>query len=347
MCKVSIILPTHNRLSYLDLTITTLIHQTAGEDDYEILIVDNASTDNIREWFHSRPRPANVKYFYLDKANMCAARNYGATVAMSDILIFSDPECILHPQFVQDHLSLHQSQPGALVNGWTDVCHTFVDETTKLHKLARLPAAKSVEELVPKERPSFYQLVTPKELERDFDALSPWVDHQANKRFTEILQRYGLYASRSSSVPWAITHGANISTTRKLFDEVGGFDEEMTLFDDWDFSYRLYRAGAVILNAANARNFHQTHPRDYQDERMRFISNYERLVKKFSCLEIQLIWPYYQKIISFHQWNDLVAKLDSADHQNTSGQAKQAVENLVRLIYEEQTGVNPQKGFRV
>ncbi len=55
MPRVSIVVPTYNRLSLLRETVPTLLQQT--ENDLEIVIADNASTDGTREWLGSLSDP--------------------------------------------------------------------------------------------------------------------------------------------------------------------------------------------------------------------------------------------------------------------------------------------------
>jgi len=60
----SIVIPTYNRGNYLKLAIKSILRQ--NYDDYEIIITDNASTDNTKEVIYSF-RNKKIKYFnYLN-----------------------------------------------------------------------------------------------------------------------------------------------------------------------------------------------------------------------------------------------------------------------------------------
>jgi len=76
----SIIIPTYNNGQYISETIDSLIHQTIGfADHFQVIIVDDGSTDNTREiseQYVSR-YPDNIEYIYQENAGVSAARNVG------------------------------------------------------------------------------------------------------------------------------------------------------------------------------------------------------------------------------------------------------------------------------
>lgn len=49
MPKVSIIIPAYNAMRYLPETLDSALSQSFS--DFEIMIVDDGSTDNIKDWF--------------------------------------------------------------------------------------------------------------------------------------------------------------------------------------------------------------------------------------------------------------------------------------------------------
>ena len=81
--KVSVIIPTYNRASYLVEAIESALSQTYK--DFEIIIVDDGSTDNTREVVEryiksqvaSHRLQDKIKYFYQNNSGPAAARNTG------------------------------------------------------------------------------------------------------------------------------------------------------------------------------------------------------------------------------------------------------------------------------
>lgn len=87
--RVSIIIPTYNRASFIEKTVRSLCVQTAS--DYEIIIVDDGSTDNTQQVIQAIQDP-RIKYFKKENAERGAARNYGAARATGDYINFFDSD---------------------------------------------------------------------------------------------------------------------------------------------------------------------------------------------------------------------------------------------------------------
>ena len=84
---ISIIIPTYNRAHLIEHTILSLLRQSF--QDYEILIMDDGSTDNTEDVI--KPFLSD-KFFYYKKENAerAAARNYGAEKAKGKIYYWKD-----------------------------------------------------------------------------------------------------------------------------------------------------------------------------------------------------------------------------------------------------------------
>lgn len=85
--KISAIICTFNREEYLGGAIESLINQTL--DEYEIIVVDNASSDRTKEIATSYPQ---VTYIYEPVQGLSIARNTGAKIAKADILAYLDDD---------------------------------------------------------------------------------------------------------------------------------------------------------------------------------------------------------------------------------------------------------------
>ncbi|MCK4296790.1 MAG: glycosyltransferase family 2 protein [Candidatus Marinimicrobia bacterium] len=100
--QVSIVICTHNRKKYLKNAIESVIHQTINKDAYEIIIVDNASSDGtdhlIRSYFSNK---FNVMYFYESKVGLSAARNRGLKEAKGKYVAFLDDDAIAAPDWLE------------------------------------------------------------------------------------------------------------------------------------------------------------------------------------------------------------------------------------------------------
>ncbi|MBR1785710.1 MAG: glycosyltransferase family 2 protein [Paludibacteraceae bacterium] len=94
--KLSIIIPTYNRADMISDTLESLVRQDFPKDDYEILVVDNASTDNtktiVEDW--QRKTGGLVKYLFEPRHGSHYARNGAVKSAQGDILYFTDDDVI-------------------------------------------------------------------------------------------------------------------------------------------------------------------------------------------------------------------------------------------------------------
>src|SRR5262249_29416755 len=82
----SIIIPTHNRLDFLKQALNSIWGQTA--DDYEIIIVNDGSTDGTEEWLDAQRK--RVRTFTQANRGPGAARNVGAQEARGEYVAFLD-----------------------------------------------------------------------------------------------------------------------------------------------------------------------------------------------------------------------------------------------------------------
>ena len=108
--KISVIIPTYNRVHTIARTIESVLSQTC--QNFEILVADDASTDDtenlVREFARSSPI-----YYLRHESNKGApvARNMGAKEARGEYLAFLDSDDIWYPQFLERQLSILEELP--------------------------------------------------------------------------------------------------------------------------------------------------------------------------------------------------------------------------------------------
>jgi glycosyltransferase involved in cell wall biosynthesis len=89
----SIIIATYNRASLIEKTIQSILAQEF--DDFELLIVDDGSTDNTAQVL--KPYLSDkVFYFHKQNAERGAARNYGIDKAKGEFLTFIDSDDLMY-----------------------------------------------------------------------------------------------------------------------------------------------------------------------------------------------------------------------------------------------------------
>jgi cellulose synthase/poly-beta-1,6-N-acetylglucosamine synthase-like glycosyltransferase len=94
---VSIIVPTYNDENHIENCINSLKQQDYPKDRYEIIVVDNNSTDNTAEVI----RRHQIIYVLEDEIQTSyAARNRGLLKSKGDIIAFTDSDCIADAQWL-------------------------------------------------------------------------------------------------------------------------------------------------------------------------------------------------------------------------------------------------------
>lgn len=101
---VSVIIPTYNNKNYLEKTVKSLCDQSYPKDHYEIIVVDDGSTDGTRQWIEAGQKwyPCSVRYFYQKNKGPAAARNLGVRNALGNIIAFTDADCITSYTWIEE-----------------------------------------------------------------------------------------------------------------------------------------------------------------------------------------------------------------------------------------------------
>lgn len=100
--RISAIITTHNRIAYLKKALEGLAEQTLPKDSFEILVVDNASTDKTRTVVQEEfSELTNLKYVYEPTLGLSHARNTGWRSARGEYVAFLDDDAIPCPQWLE------------------------------------------------------------------------------------------------------------------------------------------------------------------------------------------------------------------------------------------------------
>lgn len=121
----SVIVPTHNRLALLQQTLSCLAQQNYPREKYEVVVIDNGSTDGTAVYLQARAQQGQVHYICQPALGPAVARNVGAKAARGDILAFTDDDCLPDPQWLAALAAAYGSDPNvAAVGGRVENVHT-------------------------------------------------------------------------------------------------------------------------------------------------------------------------------------------------------------------------------
>src|SRR5690242_5620823 len=101
--NISVILCTFNRYSHLDIALNSIAASDVPENvEWEILVVDNNSTDRTREVVYNLMNrfPERIRYFFEPHPGKSYALNTGIRQAAGEILVFTDDDVIVEPAWL-------------------------------------------------------------------------------------------------------------------------------------------------------------------------------------------------------------------------------------------------------
>ncbi len=115
MARVSVIIPTYNRAQYIAQAVDSVLAQSYK--DYEIVIVDDGSTDNTREVIEGY---STVRYIAQSNRGEAGARNTGIRNTTGEYLAFLDADDTFLPAMLETQVALLESDPDVAV-AYSDV----------------------------------------------------------------------------------------------------------------------------------------------------------------------------------------------------------------------------------
>jgi glycosyltransferase involved in cell wall biosynthesis len=272
--KASVIIPTYNRSEILELTLSSLVGQDIGFDNYEVIVIDDGSSDNTREVVMSFTEKMNlIYYFQEDKGYRVAlARNEGIKRAGGEIVIFLDTGMVVGRSFVTEHYNAHyephpETQQPMLQNR---VIIGYVWGYDPEFEMDVIPAVLNF---------------------RDPDGTMRELGK--NHQFIDIRTRvYGPLGDdlKTHPAPWILFWTTNASASKAALLEAGCFDESFITWgiEDIECGYRLYQQGAEYGLSRKAAGIHYPHHRETHHNTISNECNRRKFYQKFPTWEIEL-----------------------------------------------------------
>lgn len=237
MLNASIILPTYNQRERLEFTLKTLQHQKYDKGDYEIVVINDGSTDSTLQ-FLSAVEIKNLAVVNLvHNKGRAYARNQGIKAAKNDILIFSDSDRILPNNFINSHverLNNNCVSIGCIAELFErDINQLFSDYKDNM--------------------PSFLKAVSRARLFNYYEF---------------IMKIYDQEGLSTHPLCWCSLFSGNFCIHKSDIEKVGLFDESFAQwgFENFELGYRLFRQGFSFYLNREATNFHLYHERNRMGE---------------------------------------------------------------------------------
>ena len=212
--QVSIIIPVYNKFEYTIRCLEKIYANTNEHFCYEIIVVDNGSTDKTKENLTKLSQEIKNLIYLPNDENLKFAKacNIGAINASGEYLVFLNNDTEPKPGWLTYAIQRLQSDPEIGIVGSKLL---YPDNTIQHCGI------------------EFF--------EHETDAYQFWPLHR------HIRSSADLPEANKSEVVDAVT-GACLFISKKLFDEVNGFDESYGMyFEDLDLNFKVRKAGYKIF----------------------------------------------------------------------------------------------------
>lgn len=271
--KISVVIPTYNHLSRLKLTLASIDIQKMDADKFEVIIVNDGSTDGSAQYLKQRKTEWNLRVVNQKNAGRAAARNRGALEAEGEIVLFCDDDCILSPDFIAAHYYHQKEYPGIL--------HGRIVTLTQM-KFFKDPSRGI---LVSPDKGFPFQakdslmkkIITESDIRTDF--FSKIAPNQRLNSIERLIKE--IFDRKKESLYWIGFTGGNVSMPLAWMKSDGMFNVEFGRewgCEDLELGYRLGKKAYPFAYLEEAVNYHIAHAHfDFKREVEASFSNFAAL----------------------------------------------------------------------
>lgn len=141
---VSIIIPAYNQAEFLTATIQSVLNQTY--QSFELIVVNDASTDNTDEVMAHFTDPRLSYIVHEKNLRLSAARNTGINASKGEIIFLLDSDDLFHPEKLQEHVVFLDDHPeiGVSYNSRFELNHS----SDTIREMWRPPLAVGLKDLI-------------------------------------------------------------------------------------------------------------------------------------------------------------------------------------------------------
>ena len=117
MIELSIIIPTRNRCLLLQKALESLTKQTFSLERFEVIVIDNGSTDDTKAIAKSFDGQLKLQYHYDNRPGLHVGRHDGMKLSQSNLLAFADDDIEAFPTWLDGIYESFQDNKIVLVGG--------------------------------------------------------------------------------------------------------------------------------------------------------------------------------------------------------------------------------------
>ncbi|MCP1427470.1 glycosyltransferase involved in cell wall biosynthesis [Paenibacillus sp. DS2363] len=261
--RVSVIVPTYNRATCLELTLRSLVSQDAEKGSFEVIVCDDGSNGNeainiVRKY----EKNLTIQYFYQPDwgFRVARARNRGLALAEFEVAAFVDSGMILSSNCISSIINAYEQEKEIAIIGYAHgmepypISDSIAKNCIELEEPCVILTEQFIEEY-PDIRIGMYE-----DFKFEFDRISaPWIYY------------------------WTAITTAPVSTSLAI----GGFDENFTQWgnEDLDFAYRLHKRDVKFRIHPGVRGVHYPHEVTYERDTK---PNWDQFYAKYKSIDLEL-----------------------------------------------------------
>ncbi|KAF7771892.1 hypothetical protein PCIT_a1851 [Pseudoalteromonas citrea] len=273
---ISIVIPTYNRQELLQKTLLSLSRQRLCKSKFEVIVVDDGSTDSTESLVKSFNSTMDICYIYQEDKGfrVAKARNLGIQAARYHVTLFIDSGVLLAPDAVEQHLLAYKNDHAQALIG---LCFGF-DEFAELD---------SENDIKLFDNPDVFDYP---------ESLQAYQD--CRYEYCRDLN----FSLHQCDEPWLLYWTCHVSClTEKLFF-VGGFDEYFNSWggEDVELALRLKGIGVRFDLITAAKAIHYPHEKSEAEVKKTAKNNITYIHKKHCTLATYLLdqGMNWQQIVS-------------------------------------------------
>jgi len=234
MLKYSFIIPAYESKVLLKNSLEALnFLESFHMNDFEVIVIDDGSTDNTYEYIKDVNRNYELKYLYLERCDSSCrsrARNYGLKVAEGEIIIFIDADIIVKKDYLYE----------------IERCYSMDNNIILVGPRLMLPQKISFEAV---QNGSIFNEYT-------FDSRRNELHEFRYSVFNELS-----YNASAIQLPFLYGQSCNLIAPKYWVEKVNGFDETFKEWglEDIEVAYKLWKEGLRFVINSRLEVLHQFH----------------------------------------------------------------------------------------
>lgn len=252
------IIPTYNRRELLSRTLSQLCLQSTPKDQFEVIVVDDGSSDGTEDEVIAFRDQLQIRYFWQadEGFRAAAARNVGIRHARGGIAVFLDSGVFPHSHCIESHIAAHEvSQRRKAFIGYV---YGFDSKDGVCGEVVRELEATEIDLYIERSRPA-----------------------RERQDSREMFYRYCHDDIPTIGSPWGLFWTCNVSARVTDLRAVGMFDEIFCSWgvEDIELGYRLHQCGVQIELCRAAEAVHFPHAVEAR-KRLSAMNNYRYFAQK-------------------------------------------------------------------